>query len=359
MLLPAETGLPTITAVAPTTLLAGFRSSTNRLVFTASSAAGIATTNITVSLNGIDVSSGVSFTGTATSWNASYPGLAPDTAYTAVITVTDNNNLTASSTLYFDTFSIANYTWEAEDWDYNGGQFFDNPQTNKYALTAGVSGVDYFDTTNGGAQVYRDPSNTAATETNGDYLRPDYARAGFTDYDLANTATGEWENYTRNYPSGTFNVYMRAARGTAGTAVMGLSRVTSGRGTANQTTVPLGTFNVDETGGWQIYLWTPLRDGNGDMVNVTLAGLDTLRLTDGGANVNFFALTPALVLKPSLSGGMRLTFGTQPGFDYTIQYKNSLRDATWSTLTTIPGDGTVKTTTDPLGSMRFYRLQVH
>jgi hypothetical protein len=359
MLLPAETGLPTITGVVPGTLLAGFRHSTNRLVFTASSAAGIATSNITVTLNGIDVSAGLSFTGSATSWNSSYPGLAPDTAYTVVITAKDNNNLTASSTVYFDTFSTANYTWEAEDWDYNSGQFFDNPQTNKYVLKAGVSGVDYFDTTNGGAQNYRDPSDTAATEAAGDYLRPDYDRPGFTDYDLANTATGEWENYTRNYPGGTFNVYIRAARGTAGTATLGLSRVTSGRGTSNQTTASLGTFNLNETGGWQIYLWTPLRDGNGNLVNVTLGGLDTLRLTDGGANVNFFALTPALVLKPALSGGMRLTFGTQPGFDYTIQYKNSLRDASWSVLTTIPGDGTVKTVTDPLGTARFYRLQVH
>jgi Carbohydrate binding module (family 6) len=359
MLEPAATGLPTITSVFPPSLIPGFRQSTNRFAFTASSASGIATSNIIVTLGGVDVSAALSFSGSSASWNVSYPYLAPDVGYSAVITVKDNNGVTASTTVYFDTFSTANYTWEAEDWDYNGGQFVDNPQVNAYANLAGVLNVDYYDTTNGGAQVYRDPSNTDATEAANDYLRPEYDNTGHTDYDLANTATGEWENYTRTYPAGTWNVYIRAARGTAGTAQMPLSRVTSGRGTSTQTLAPLGTFNIADTGGWQVYLWKPLLDASGNLAVVTLGGVDTLRLSDGGANVNFFALVPALVLKASVSGAMHLSFGTQPGFDYTIQYKNTFQDATWTPLVTVAGDGTIKTVNDPLGSTRFYRLQVH
>ena len=43
----------------------------------------------------------------------------------------------------FDTISPI-YTWEAEDYDYNGGSTFDNPQTNAYVGQSAVSGVDSF-----------------------------------------------------------------------------------------------------------------------------------------------------------------------------------------------------------------------
>ena len=123
---------------------------------------------------------------------------------------------------------------------------------------------------------------------------------------------------------------MAAARGTGGTASMGLRKVTGGWGTPSQTTVSLGSFSIEDTGGWQSYRWVPLKDGSGQLASVRLGGTNTLRLTDGGANVNFFTLVPALVLEGSLAGGqMQLSFGTQSGFNYTIQYKNNLTDANW------------------------------
>ena len=56
------------------------------------------------------------------------------------------------------------------------------------------------------------------------------------------------------------------------------------------------------------------------------------------------------------------TFGgaiqTQNGATYTVQFKDDLNAATWSTLTTIIGDGTVKTFSDPGPTVgqRFYRI---
>jgi uncharacterized repeat protein (TIGR01451 family) len=49
---------------------------------------------------------------------------------------------------------------------------------------------------------------------------------------------------------------------------------------------------------------------------------------------------------------------TQNGATYTVQYKDDLNAPSWSTLTTIMGDGTVKTFSDPgpVVPQRFYRI---
>jgi len=352
MLLPAAAGLPTITQVTPL----GWMQSTNQLQFVASSAAGLATSNVVVTLNGVTVTN-LGFTGAATSWNVSCP-LAPNVIYTAVITITDANSLTATTTVSLDTFSAGSYTWEAEDYDYSGGLFYDNPQVNSYLGVSGTTGVDFNKAGTGGSAIYR--LDIVGTEVAGDTVRAQYAGTGNVDYDVGNTATGDWWNYTRTYPAGQYNVYLRAARGNSGTATMGLQQVTSGQGTSSQTTVKLGDFTVPSTGAWQTYAWVPLKDSTGSLATVTLSGLSTLRLTDGGANLNFLMLTPALLLDAKLSGSnFNLTFGTQSGFSYTVLYKNALSDSSWTTLSTVTGDGTVKTATDvKSGSARYYRLQV-
>jgi hypothetical protein len=54
------------------------------------------------------------------------------------------------------------------------------------------------------------------------------------------------------------------------------------------------------------------------------------------------------------------SFQTQAGFNYVVRYKDDLNAASWQVLTTIPGDGTVKSFTDagPAGTQRFYSLLV-
>jgi hypothetical protein len=352
MLLPAATGLPTITQVSPI----GMLQSTNRLQFVVSAPAGIASSNIVVQLNGVAVSN-LSVTGGNVSC-----GLAPSVAYSAVITVTDNLGQVATTTWSFDTFSPAAYTWEAEDYDYNGGQFYDNPQVDMYGGLGDIAEVDYHRASTGGSQIYR-YDGTMATEVCGDALdalRPQYTTS-VLDYDVGNTGTGDWWNYTRTYPTGKFNVYLRAARGAGGTATMGLQQVTSGWGTTNQTTVGLGSFAVPATGAWQTYAWVPLKDSNGSLVVVSLGGTNTLRLTDGGANLNFLMLAPAAALSAAQSGSsLDLSFVTQTGFNYTVQFKNTLAGGTWTDLSTVAGDGTPKTVGSAMtGPSRFYRLEVH
>ena len=68
-----------------------------------------------------------------------------------------------------------------------------------------------------------------------------------------------------------------------------------------------------------------------------------------------------VLITPSLNGGnMVLSFPTDSGFSYQVQYKNGLIDASWSTLgTAVEGNGAVQSVNDPAtGSSRFYRLQV-
>jgi hypothetical protein len=60
-----------------------------------------------------------------------------------------------------------------------------------------------------------------------------------------------------------------------------------------------------------------------------------------------------------VSGGtFSAGFQTANGVNYRIEYKDDLNNLTWSLLTTISGDGTVKTFTDPgpLPPMRYYRI---
>jgi len=62
----------------------------------------------------------------------------------------------------------------------------------------------------------------------------------------------------------------------------------------------------------------------------------------------------------SVTGGTRnLSFLTQAGFDWTVQFKNNLTDSTWQTLTTVTGDGTIHTVSDSSSqARRFYRLSI-
>ena len=59
-------------------------------------------------------------------------------------------------------------------------------------------------------------------------------------------------------------------------------------------------------------------------------------------------------------GSFSGSFQTVNGVTYAVEYKNDLSDLSWTLLTTIVGDGTVKTFTDPgplPGDHRFYQIR--
>lgn len=338
--------VPAISGVYPdgTMLL----ENTNKLAFTAISTSGFNLTNVSVVLNGVDVSSALKFVtngtpGTATNLSVSYFGLPPQQpTNTAIITVTDGLGLTNSSTISFDTFSPNNFQWEAVDYDFStnngdgtwtGGLFIDNPQptgdtssaffqflaTNSYydyptAFTPAVDpfgagamaqqGVDmvWGNTGYPSYDYYYRNDGYVVSFVSGDFPRPQFiaSQQAYADphigaFVVGDFYTGDWLNYTRHYPAGNYYVWTRMG-GSAGAGFHAdLSSVTSGAGTGDQTTAPVGSFvNGNPVGGGS-YQWIQLQQSytNGTKAVVTLTGLETLRATASGQfNMGFFMLVP-------------------------------------------------------------------
>jgi hypothetical protein len=328
MLIAANTNQPTIISFYPDGTR--FFQATNRFAFTVNAAGGstINSNNVTVTLDGVllTATNGLLFTGSpSTSWTVFYNGLTQNAPHTVIINVTDSNGNNASITVTFDSFKSSYFTWEAEDYDHDAGQFSDNPQVDAYAGLGAAAGVDFNDVNTGGNYLYR-PSGTA-TEITADTPRVQFA--GTNDYNIGFFGAGEWGNYTRHYPGGQYNVWGRFACGSANTSQAILSTVTSGWGTTTQTTNFLGTFAVPTT-GWAAFGWIPMRDTNGNLASITFDGsTNTLKLLRdptapfADVNVNFLMLVPVLqgpVLSVSRSGNNTLiSFQSEMGLTYQVQ----------------------------------------
>ena len=396
MLLNARTDQARIDSVYPDGGTQQYQ--TNTLSFVASSPAyGINTTNIHVMLNGVNISSNLVFSGSSASWNVSYSGLQLNTAYTAVITVTDNNNQTHTTTVNFDTFNPNNFTWEAEDYDFDptqspipnlsGLRYIDNPAltsvpaSNSYVRQEGDGGqliapIDYaaiFGLTVPGTHTYR-PLDYISAEVTSDTLRPKYQNAQLTndnpyivDYDVNYWATNGWINYTRTFPTGNFYLVARLSAGN-GAFNLQCTQVTNGAGTASQMTNYLGSFKGSGTSfaTWQdVYL----TDAATNKIILPFGGVETLQfIGDYNEDANYFELVPLTPLSPvitaSVSGSnIQLSFPTQIGFSYTMYYKNNLTDPSWTQLgSPVPGNGAIESVIDSnillSQNHRFYRLTI-
>lgn len=302
MLLPVDPNykpVPFISGVSPDGSKVMF-AQTNLFTFSANSVPGMTKDNVVVTVNGI-TPYGLTIGGSAHVLTGSFPIATPNVAYTVVINLTDANG-SSTYTSSFSTYSTSNFTWECEDWDYNNGQYINNPQVDAYNGLTGVDGVDCHNS-NGGGTSYR-PADTGnlGNEVNGDIPRSQFA--GTNNYDIGWTTGGLWANYTRTYPKGVFNVLFRAAGNSGGNAVASLWTVAGGAATTK-----LGQFNVPNTGSWQTYTWTPMVDANGSVVTITNTGaVTTYRLNEdgGGWNGNFFMLVPLIPLSPSSATSTRM-----------------------------------------------------
>jgi hypothetical protein len=373
----------------------------NTITFSVSSfCSTIASSNVQILLNGTNASA--TFTGNDTNWTVGV-SVPANQLLTLVVTATAADGSSNSVTESFDTFSQNNFMIEAEDFDFNGGQFITNPiPTGAYPPGAGnntppasyayaavnsyffypegnsdnaaIVGVDLTTVTTDAAEtfIYR-PAESAGTQVATDFLRGKfYVTNGdstvtiFSDFNLGYWDPGQWVNYTRTFPTNTYNVYGRLASGGAYSG-LSLSLVTSGVGTPTQTTRLLGTFSDPNANGWQAWDWVPLLNTNGQLAVVSLGGTNTLQAnntTAGNVNANFYMLVPAVVAPQAVhlsvlrtGSTISIQFQTQSGVNYTVLYSGSLNPANWQTLTTINGDGTVKTATDTMGSSpRFYRV---
>ena len=249
---------------------------------------------------------------------------------------------------------------EAEDYDYNAGQFVTPWTPDSYADLGAVTNVDFvhspFDTQTP-FNVYR--ADGVPEDKTGDFLRQAFVDVLGSDYDLTWFGNGDWVNYTRVYPVGSFYVYGRFSG--LGAYSMELDQVVSGAGTTNQVTKRLGRWGIVGR-GYREYDWVPLTDDAlSAPVVVKLDGQTTLRIaTTGNANPNYFMLVPAsgLTLSATRSGGSNvLAFPTQAGVIYRVFYRNDLSTGGWTLLSTVLGDGTVKSVSNTSGdAARFYKV---
>jgi len=236
-------------------------------------------------------------------------------------------------------------------------------------------GVDIHVTGNGqgaGQYLYR-INDGVGNQTATDYLRPKFtaARTEFNDpniglYNVGYIGVGNWFNYTRHYPAGSYYVWGRLAFNVNYSLSFG--QVTAGVGTGTQTVMPLGTFAGTNGAGYQSWQWIPLLDTNGNKVVVNLTGQPTtFRATAGtGINMEFFMLVPAppqFTVTASIVAGplLNLAFPTVIGHNYTVMYENALTNPpNWTPVgSVIAGTGAIVNVTRPMtGTQGYYKVKV-
>ena len=356
---------------------ANFYAYTNGLNFTATPlTTNVVNTNaIKLYLNGADVSLGLSMSGTASNVEVAFNGLSSNTVYDARIVLADFAGRVSTNEFTFDTFdesfldSPGVKVIEAEDYNYNSGQFQDNPPPSGpngngtgYYGVVGTPGIDYFDRStsagSGATPEYR-PTDFVGTQAGtaeeidigpgspviNDTIRQKYALLDLFEYQVRRTEGGEWMNYTRVFSNASYNVHLRVACRAAQSVL--LDRVTSDPSQTNQSTASLGVFNVPSTGTLLNYRYVPLTDANGILAAVNLSGTNTLRLTLGGPQTDVTKHTMALnylVFVPVTVPEIALLSSADVAGSFTPDNSAAI-------------DVSSRTITVPLnGNARFYRL---
>jgi hypothetical protein len=291
-----------------------FLSATNKVTFTVADDVNTPLTNIVLTLNGVrytNGSPGVSITptgATSTLRTFTLSNLVANIYYNGNITATDNQN--ASSTVHyeFDTFDNTNLVVEVEDYNFStnattGGVWIDNPTLiaepnvgpNSYNGVTGLQDIDFHDN-RGGPGTYGDADHSYRSDNPRQYHTSDGPRekytaaggagAGFYENQIAaDNSNGDWMNYTRTFPMGTYNVYLRAATYNMVFSLATLEKVTSDPTITGQTTAVIGSFvqlgDIPGDTGYDVHRNVPLTDATGNPVVVRFAGgAETLRLND-------------------------------------------------------------------------------
>jgi len=161
-----------------------FAPATSGFTFTVTASVGspVSNSGIHLLLNGADVTSGLTFSGSGPI-NASYASLRTNTIYTAVISVTNSAGAGTTRTVAFDTLSTANFYFKMEDFDFNGGMYDtvgNGLAPNAYigdqfsGDTGAVLDIDYNHTAGNGTFIYRGQTGLA-TEVTSDLQLPGYS----------------------------------------------------------------------------------------------------------------------------------------------------------------------------------------
>lgn len=346
---------PIISDVGPATS-ASFVPAGTSITFKVTDDQNLLNDKISVVLNGVTytTNNGLALAGTGNVRTGTLGGLATNNTYSAIIKVTDSNNASTTVATYFDTFIDSNLVIEVEDYNFGSGQFIDNPVPvaensgpvpNGYANQSGTPDIDYSDTRTDFSDVPYRPDDHVRMQHSLDVPRTKFSAAGGAsasvfDYDVGDVVAGEWLNYTRTFPAGNYEVYLREALVNGTQVQADLEQVTSDPTSTDQTVTKLGSFNAT-TSGFQ-FRNVPLTDAVGQhKVVVHLSGSTTLRLhqissepSDGNIYQNYIMFVPvadAGLQRPTVESATPLAGSTVTTVGPTVQAVIRNHDTTVNT----------------------------
>ena len=385
---PAEANVaPNIASETTPLSLANFLPATGNVAFTATDDKDLGNL-FTITLNGVAYTpaNGLTLSAAGKTRTATLGGkLGADVNYTAVFSVTDSEGLIATRTIYFDTFSSAAIVVETEDYNFDGGSYINHPtlvpqgtgpDSDSYSQQVGTQDIDFSETRtspNGSSTKYR-TSDPIRMQTSLDRMRQKFVDAGgvdsaIYDYDIGDVVAGEWLNYTRDFPSGAYEVYLRESLVNMSSGDSVLELVTGDATQIDQSVKTLGTF-IGALTGFE-YRNFPLADGGGlNKIRVNLSGVTTLRMRqittdfpDGGRFQNYLVfvrvgdieLQPAVITSISPSPDSTLQ-SVDPAISVQIQNHETTVDASSIKLVLNGQTVTPVITSDAVGATVVYRL---
>jgi hypothetical protein len=268
------------------------------------------------------------------------------------ITFDDNSsppiNTAVTGTFTVVPFDVPNiFVIEAEDFNYsdddvNGGKT--NPQKGTAGLDvdvmpydggayndlSAIKGVDYNNSDGEDSNVYRtEKDDTGGNEVNitaSNGNRYSNTRGSFdvvSNYRIGWVAPGEWQNYTRTFPSNSYNVWAALSYdGTTPGLLNGtLDQLTSDPTKANQSVQRLGTFEAPGSAGWGRNELVQMKDPSGGVAKIDLGGVQTVRFNLGSGDFDYLLFVPT-------TGGS--TGGDQPQFTSVTKNADGSITVAWT-----------------------------
>jgi len=255
--------------------------------------------SIKVVANGTDITAGVTKTDNTEGVLVSYApaGGLPAGKHTYSLTF---KNSAGEETVYNGSVTIIgtpnNYIIEAEDFNFDGGQTIAAAsvmplQAGLFQDKAAVHNVDYFSPDAVvDSNLYRigeDP-NVPMDLNPG----PNNSRLNRGSFDVSQSykigwvGGGEWYNYTRTIPPGSYGVYAALSfDGRADGQLNGSLEMVNGAATTT-----LGTFNAPGSGGWGANNLVEMKNAEGQPAVVNLGGETTLRYVANSGDYDYLTL---------------------------------------------------------------------
>lgn len=318
--------------------------------------------SVKVTYNGADVTSASTISKAADVVTVRYTpaGQVNGTKHTYTI---DYQGGSITQTYYTTPLGTANqFIVEAEDFNYDGGVTKTEASVMPYTGAAydglsAVAGVDYASTDGGDSDLYRlGETPNKSMDATGATDRGSWTQT--VNYKLGWTDTGDWGNYTRTIPNGTYKVWAALSHGNSGANLLRakLSRVTSAANVPAQTLADIGSFVGSGTAGWGANRLVPLVDAGGAIREIAFGGTETLRVNLDSGDFDYLVLQ-AVSLTPTTS--FQLTATRNGAGNLVLTWEGGAKLTSSATLdgayTDVTGSSGIVVTPD--AASQFYKLR--